>query len=338
MIVDETDVPGIAAQWINEGHKMALGTVVKTWGSAPRQAGSQIAVRGDGAFVGSVSGGCVEGAVIEQALIAIDDGKVRRLEFGVADETAWSVGLACGGRMEIFIEPLLDAKTRDSLVALNKERQTGNPIVRAVNLETGEAQLIAPGVDSSALDLAATEAVRSDQSALLEIGGHAWLLVVFNPPIDLAVVGAVHIAQCLAQIATPCGYRVRVIDPRRSFAAEERFPGVMLSHEWPDDELSKRPLGPRSALIVLAHDPKLDDPALSAALRSPAFYIGALGSKRTHVARLERLRVLGFTDDVLARIHAPIGLGIGAKGPQEIAISIIAQMIERLHAPSKSVI
>ncbi|MDE1939834.1 MAG: XdhC family protein [Alphaproteobacteria bacterium] len=333
---NEDDVPCIAAQWLAEGRKVALGTVMKTWGSAPRQPGSQIAVRDDGAFVGSVSGGCVEGAVIEHARAAMEDGQVRRLEFGVADQMAWSVGLTCGGRIEIFVEPIDGAASRNTFQALNVARQARRSLVRAVDLATGEHRLIDPSTDTSALNPAASEAIRTDRSASVEVDGRSWLLVVFNPPIDLVIVGAVHVAQPLTKMAAQCGYDVRVMDPRTSFATEARFPGVVLSHEWPDEALAKRPLGARSALIALAHDPKLDDPALSAALSSQAFYIGALGSKRTHASRLERLKAHGFSDDALARIHGPVGLSIGAKTPAEIAVSIMAQITERLRVLPQS--
>jgi xanthine dehydrogenase accessory factor len=330
---DDADIPETAAQWIGEGRDVAFGTVVKTWGSSPRSAGSQIAVRDDGVFVGSVSGGCVEGAVIGEAQAAMKDGKVRLLEFGVADENAWSVGLACGGRIEVFVEPLAGAKAGAALAALNRARRAGRAVVRAVDLSSGEQRLIDPRTDSSSLGMAAAQAIRTDQSTRLEIEGRPWFLGVFNPPLDLAIVGAVHVAQPLAKMAAIAGYSVRVIDPRASFATAERFPGIALSHEWPDEALARLPLGRRSALIVLAHDPKLDDPALVAALASPAFYIGALGSKRTHAARLARLKARGFTDDALARIHGPVGLAIGAKSPAEIAVSILAQMTERLRGP-----
>ncbi|MDE2135036.1 MAG: XdhC family protein [Alphaproteobacteria bacterium] len=330
MNVDDADVPAIAARWIGEGHRIALGTVVQTWGSAPRQAGSQIAVRDDGAFVGSVSGGCVEGAVIEEARAAMNDNSIRLLEFGVADEKAWSVGLACGGHIQIFVEPLAGAKGAAALAAVNDARRTGRTIVRAVDLSTGEERLVDPATDSLPLGLAAAQAVRTDQSLRTEIDGRPWFLGVFAPPLDLAIIGAVHVAQPLAKMATIIGYSVRVIDPRTSFATAERFPGIALSHEWPEEALARSPLGARSALIVLAHDPKLDDPALAAALASPAFYIGALGSKRTHAARLARLKARGFDDGTLAHIHGPVGLAIGAKSPAEIAVSILAQMTERL--------
>ncbi|MGA7675454.1 MAG: XdhC family protein [Rhizomicrobium sp.] len=331
MNADDFDVLQTAARWIGERRKVALATVVKTWGSAPRQPGSQIAVRDDAAFVGSVSGGCVEGAVIEAAQAAMNDGKVRLLEFGVADENAWSVGLACGGRIEIFVEPLGgDAAT--ALAVLNEARREGSAIVRAVDLISGEERLIDPRTEVSAWGRAVAEAVQADQSTRVEIEGRPWFLGVFNPPLDLAIVGAVHIAQPLAKMAAITGYNVRVIDPRKSFATAERFPGIALWHEWPDEALARTPLGRRSALIVLAHDPKLDDPALAAALASPAFYIGALGSKRTHAARLARLKAHGFSDEALARIQGPAGLAIGAKSPAEIAVSILAQMTERLRS------
>lgn len=331
MNADDFDVLQTAARWIGERRKVALATVVKTWGSAPRQPGSQIAVRDDAAFVGSVSGGCVEGAVIDAAQAAMNDGKVRLLEFGVADENAWSVGLACGGRIEIFVEPLGgDAAT--ALAVLNEARREGRAIVRAVDLISGEERLIDPRTEVSAWGRAAAEAVQADQSTRVEIEGRPWFLGVFNPPLDLAIVGAVHIAQPLAKMAAITGYNVRVIDPRKSFATAERFPGIALWYEWPDEALTRAPLGRRSALIVLAHDPKLDDPALAAALASPAFYIGALGSKRTHAARLARLKAHGFSDEALARIQGPAGLAIGAKSPAEIAVSILAQMTERLRS------
>jgi xanthine dehydrogenase accessory factor len=330
----DADVLQAASRWIGEGRKVALGTVVKTWGSAPRLAGSQIAVRDDGAFVGSVSGGCVEGAVIQEAQAAMADGKVRLLEFGVADEKAWSVGLACGGRIEIFVEPLGGAKAGAALAALNQARRVGSAVVRAVDVSSGEQRLIDPRTDSSALGAAAAQALQTDHSGRAEIEGRSWFLGVFNPPLDLAIVGAVHVAQPLAKMAAIAGYGVRVIDPRASFATPERFPDVTLSHDWPDEALARLPLGRRSALIVLAHDPKIDDPALVAALASPAFYIGALGSKRTHAARLARLKAHGFTDDALARIHGPVGLAIGAKSPEEIAVSILAQMTETLRSQS----
>jgi xanthine dehydrogenase accessory factor len=213
---------------------------------------------------------------------------------------------------------------------LNEARRAGRAIVRATDLASGEDRLVDPSNDTSPLGIAAATAARADQSAPVEIEGRTWFLAVFNPPLDLVLVGAVHIAQPLARMAVMTGYGVRVIDPRTSFATPERFPGMALSHDWPDQALRKTPLGPRSALVALTHDPKVDDPALTAALRSPCFYIGALGSKRTHAGRLARLKANGFTDEDLKKIHGPIGLAIGARSPAEIAISIMAEMTQRL--------
>ncbi len=224
---------------------------------------------------------------------------------------------------------------RATLDALNEIRRAGRAIVRAVDLASGEDLLVDPLSDHTPLGLAAADAARADRSASVEIEGREWFLEVHNPPLDLVVVGAVHIAQPLASMAALSGYRVRIIDPRTAFATAERFPNVALSHDWPDEALAKAPLGRRSALIALTHDPKLDDPALSAALGSPCFYIGALGSKKTHANRLQRLRAHGFSDAVLARIHGPIGLAIGARAPAEIAVSILAEMTRELRvAPS----
>jgi xanthine dehydrogenase accessory factor len=222
---------------------------------------------------------------------------------------------------------------RETLHALNEARRAGRAIVRATDLETGEDRLIDPATDASPLGIAAATAARSDQSGTIEIEGRSWFLAVFNSPLELVVVGAAHIAQPLTQMAALAGYQVRVIDPRTAFATVERFPGVALSHEWPDEALAKQPLGARSALVALTHDPKVDDPALTAALRSNCFYIGALGSRKTHAGRLARLKENGFDDNELARIRGPVGIAIGAKSPAEIAISILAEVTKTLRQP-----
>lgn len=221
---------------------------------------------------------------------------------------------------------------REILDALNQG--AGRPLVRAIARDGADhivaEVLIDPSTDTSPLGLAAALAARADRSGEAEIDGRLWFLEVHNPPLDLALVGAVHIAQPLARMAALADYRVRVIDPRTAFASETRFPGVTLVHAFPDEALAQAPLTARSALVVLAHDPKIDDPGLIAGLRSPAFYVGALGSKRTQAARLERLAAAGFTPEELSRIKGPVGLAIGARTPAEIAISILAQMTEAL--------
>lgn len=215
---------------------------------------------------------------------------------------------------------------REILQALNEARRAGRAIVRATDLATGEELLIDPAADGSPLGTAAAGAARADTSGPAQIGGRSWFLAVFNPPLDLVIVGAAHIAQPLVAMAREAGYGVRIVDPRTAFATPARFPGVAISHAWPDEALAKAPLGGRSAIVFLSHDPKIDDPGLIAALRSDCFYIGTLGSKKTQAARGARMREAGFGDNELARIHGPVGLDIGARSPAEIAVSILAEM------------
>jgi xanthine dehydrogenase accessory factor len=309
------NAPEVALEWHQNGTGAALATVVQTWGSAPRRAGSQLVVGGDGRIEGSVSGGCVESAVVFEALEAIQDGQHRLLEFGVSDDDAFAVGLACGGTIKVLVEPVggaLPAEMLEELVAARKARQA---LAYEVNLETGARRLVRDGY---------AERLRMDRSGLEEDG--KTFVAVHNPPLRLIVVGAVHIAQALVPMARIAGYDPVVIDPREAFAAAARFPGERLMDDWPDEAVEKLGLDARTALVLLTHDPKLDDPALEAALGADCFYIGALGSTRTHAKRVDRLTAGGFTAEQIARIHGPIGLDIGAAGPSEIAVSILAEM------------
>jgi xanthine dehydrogenase accessory factor len=223
-----------------------------------------------------------------------------------------------------------------TLQALNDARRAGRAVVRAVDLANGEEKLIDPAADASPLGEAAAGAARADMSGPATIAGRTWFLSVFNPPLDLVIVGAVHIAQPLIAMAHEAGYGVRVIDPRTAFATAARFPGVAISHDWPDEALAKAPLGRRSAIVFLSHDPKIDDPGLIAALKSDCFYIGTLGSKKTQAARQARMKAEGFADNVLARIHGPVGLDIGARSPAEIAVSILAEMTQVLRGSRRA--
>jgi len=226
---------------------------------------------------------------------------------------------------------------RETLEGLMAARREGRILVRALDVESGAERLIDPATDTSTLGAAAATAARNDISRRVTIDGRTWLLTVYNTPWELVVIGAVHIAQALAAMAAPAGYRLRVIDPRASYATQERFPGTSLQREWPDEALARHPLTARSALIALAHDPKLDDAGLAAALGSPAFYIGALGSVRTHARRLARLEAEGFSPAQLARIRGPVGMAIGARSPAEIAIAILAELVQRRRAPPKRI-
>ena len=224
----------------------------------------------------------------------------------------------------------------ETLQAVLKARDDKAAAVLITNMETGEERLIEaaalPAMQSTDPELAEqlASALRSDKSKTVDTPDGPLFLNVYNPALRMVIVGAVHIAQPLARMAALAGYAVTVVDPRRSFASEERFPGVELNSDWPDDALNDIEPDARTAIVTLTHDPKLDDPALDVALRSEAFYIGSLGSNRTHASRLERLTELGFNDDQMSRICGPVGLNIGAKSPAEIAVSILAQVTEAL--------
>jgi len=215
----------------------------------------------------------------------------------------------------------------ETLAALQAARNDKRPVVLATRLPGGEQALLPDAAVSAALNEAAKQALRADRSNTVQADGATWFLHVFNPPMRLIVVGAVHIAQALVPFAAQLGYAVIVVDPRRSFATDERFPDVAVRSDWPDEAMDALAPDSRTAVVTLTHDPKLDDPALDRALRSDAFYIGALGSTRTHAKRLARLRELGHDEAALARIHGPVGLDIDAVTAPEIALSIAAQLV-----------
>lgn len=217
--------------------------------------------------------------------------------------------------------------TPETLAALADARSTGRPVVLATRLPTGEQMLLPDPAAAPALNDAAAETLRRDESRTVEFDGQSWFLHAHNPPLRLVVVGAVHIAQALVPLAVQLGYGVTVADPRRAFATDERFPGVAVSTDWPDEALDALRPDARTAIVTLTHDPKLDDPALDRALRSDAFYVGALGSRKTHAARLARLRALGHGEAALSRIRGPVGLAIEAVTAPEIALSILAEIV-----------
>jgi len=221
--------------------------------------------------------------------------------------------------------------TPDLIAALQKAKNQGRPVVLATKLPGGEQFLItdphAPTDAPRDVFDAAQAALTDDESRTVELPSGTWFLNIHNPPLRLIVVGAVHIAQALVPVAAQVGYAVTVVDPRRSFATDERFPDVTVSTEWPDDAMDALKPDVRTAVVTLTHDPKLDDPALDRALKSPAFYIGALGSRRTHAARLGRLKELGHSDEAMKRIRGPVGVDIAAVTQAEIAVSIMAEVI-----------
>lgn len=314
------DYPALALEWHRSGRGAVLATVVETWGSAPRPVGSQLVIDRDGAMEGSVSGGCVEGAVITEAMEAIEDGKARLLDFGVSDDEAFAVGLACGGRIRVLVEPVGGVLPEALLAELVEAREKRRQIAYVADLET-ESRRLAPREEFA-------DRFRLDRSGVEEDG--RTFVAVHNPPLRMVVVGAVHIAQPLVMMARACGYDPTLIDPRPVFGSEERFTGYPILDDWPDEALEAHGLDARTAVVTLTHDPKLDDPAIKVAIRSECFYLGCLGSKRTHAKRVERLVAEGFSEPEIARIHAPVGLNIGALSPAEIAVSIMAQITETL--------
>ena len=331
MLASDSDILRKAQEWKEAGRDVALATVVETWGSAPRPVGSHLVIDSEGNFLGSVSGGCVEGDVITEALDMIAMGGQQMLEFGVADETAWRAGLSCGGRIRVYVQSI-DADRADRLAAFNAERTTRRPCILVTNIASGKQRLVrAADVDSEPMADILTERLRLGKSGIVEWGGEELFLRVETPPVRLVVIGAVHVSQMLAPIVSLAGFDMIIIDPRNAFATPERFPGVRLIAEWPEVALASLHLDHYTAMVLLTHDPRIDDQGLTEALRADCFYIGALGSRKTHANRLERMRAKGFGDAVLKRIHAPIGLDIGAVSPAEIAVSIAGEIIADLH-------
>jgi xanthine dehydrogenase accessory factor len=315
------NMPEVALDWARAGKKVALATVVQTWGSAPRRTGAQLVISDDGAIEGSVSGGCVEGDVVLEALEAFEDGKVRMLEYGVADDDAFAVGLACGGTIRVMVEPVGDVLPLPLLEELVAARAAREKVAVISPPGEGARQLVRGGYD---------ERFRMDRSGFEEDGS---FVTIHNAPLRMVIVGAVHIAQALVPMARVAGFDPVIIEPRPAFGSAARFPGETILDDWPDEAVRTLGLDGRTALVLLTHDPKLDDPALDAALGSEVFYIGALGSTRTHAKRVERLRAAGKSDAEIAKIHGPIGLDIGASGPAEIALAILAQAVQVLRRP-----
>lgn len=315
------DIPERALEWHRAGTGAVLATVIETWGSAPRPVGSQLAISGTGEIAGSVSGGCVEGAVVVEAIEALETGgDARVLDFGVSDDEAFAVGLACGGRIRVLVEPVGGALSEALLAELVALRARHEAVAYVVDLEHGARHLERPPSYS--------ERFRLDRSGFEPETQR--FVAIHNPPLRMMVIGGVHIAQPLVEMARLAGYDVVLIDPRESFASAARFPGLRLVHDWPDTALEAERLDARCAVVTLTHDPKLDDPALRVALHAPVFYIGSLGSTRTHAKRLARLQEDGFGEGEVGRIHAPVGLDIGARSPAEIAVAIMAEITQRL--------
>ncbi|KAA3664767.1 MAG: XdhC family protein [Chloroflexi bacterium] len=325
-------------KWQKHNKPIAIATVIQTWGSSPRKVGAKMALTPENEISGSVSGGCVEGAVYDEGLEVLETKRPSLLHFGVADDTAWEVGLACGGTIEIFVEPL-HSDIFHFMQNLIEHDAAGAAmtVIRGPEALLGRKLAVSRAGDklgslgSLALDEAA---MMAEKTAVfphrVQLTKDVEIFIdTVRPSQKLVMVGGVHIAIALTSMAQTIGFRTIVIDPRRAFGSDSRFPHVdQLIQAWPDKAFADIELTLETAVCLLTHDPKIDDPALKSILNSPVFYIGALGSRKTHAQRIERLRSYGFDDTQINRIHGPIGINIGAKTPEEIALSILAEVVQ----------
>jgi xanthine dehydrogenase accessory factor len=293
-------------EWTKAGEDVALATVVETWGSSPRPLGSKMVVTRSGKMAGSVSNGCIEGAVFDEAQRVLKTGKPKVAAFGVADDVAFEVGLACGGHIEVFVQRLTPAHERLLTMLERNEAAT-----LRTNLATGEVE-VSPGAPSG------SELARREGD---------WLIEPLRRPAHLVIVGAIHIAIPLHRLAKTMGYRVTVVDARAKFATKMRFPEAdELIVAWPDEAMAKLTLDNSTYVVILTHDPKFDLPALRSVLGKDVGYIGAIGSRKTNENRFEALRAEGFTEEQLSRVHGPVGLDLGGRGAEETALGILAEI------------
>lgn len=347
------DISEALDRWFAAGERVALATVISTWGSAPRPIGSKMAVASGGDMAGSVSGGCVEGAVFEEAQGVMESGRAKVVRFGVSNESAWEVGLSCGGTIEIFIEAL----AADTYATMKADLDAQNLFARAVTVAIpdgdggvlGAERFVRPdgsidgdgSVDGDGSidgdgplghpDVAARLAARFGTFGAERVtldDGHQVFVETFPPRRRLVIVGAVHVAIPLVTFANSLGFHTIVVDPRTAFATRERFPhAAELDTRWPDAALEELGIDENTFIALLSHDFKLDLPALDVALKRPVRYLGALGSKKTHGKRVKALEERGFDSETIGRIHNPIGLDLGGRRAEEIAVAVIAEMV-----------
>ena len=305
--------------WLEQGDPVAVATVISTWGSAPRPAGSRMAISQSGKIAGSVSGGCLEGEVFEQAQAILAGKPATLFHYGVSDDLAWTVGLSCGGEIDVLVEPLAKAH-RDLIAALEAE----NPVVLRTDVgdAPGARALLTPA-DADVPELLDRETTVRKDGVFLE---------PFPRPPELFIFGGSHVAIPLTRLAHAMGFRVTVVDARSKFADRARFPEARrVVHAWPDEVLKDLPMDSSTYVVILTHDPKFDDPTITAALRGRPRYIGAIGSKKTHRDRVARLVKAGVDPAEIERVHAPIGLDLGAQTAEETALAILAQMVAVRH-------
>ena len=347
--------------WRADGVEAGRAVVVRTFSSAPRPEGAVLLLAGDGRIAGSVSGGCVEGAAAEEIERARETGHSRVIRYGITDEQAWGVGLACGGTIDVLVQPAVPEQSIAAARAAGSEGGHGSAVITPLPAdsppgeigphETGhgappEAPLVVrddgslegslgePDLDAE-LVAAAREALNRGASRIVELGGRAFFIEAFPVRPRLVIVGAVEVARSLDTLARNLGYETVVIDGRAAFATRERFPDAdRLIVGWPDEVADEIHLGPHDAVAVLSHDVKFDEPAIVAALRRGCRYVGAVGSRKTQADRRERLRAAGLSEAELARLHGPIGLDLGGRGAAEMALAILAEIVAERYGGS----
>lgn len=340
--------------WRSEGADVGRAVLIRTFGSAPRPEGAVLATTADGRLAGSVSGGCVEGAAAEEIQRARETGRSRVIRYGITDEQAWDVGLACGGTIDVLIEPALPAETLDATRAASAAPATGSVVVTPLPPDSPPAEhgehrpgdgappaerllVDADGklrgtlgdqdLDADLIEIALDSLARGT-SRTVELGGRQLFVEAFPVRPRLIVVGATEVARALVSIAATLGYERVVVDARPAFATKERFRDVdRLLEAWPEEAFAQLDVGAYDAVAVLSHDPKFDEPAIVEALRRCARYVGAIGSRKTQADRRARLRAAGLTDEEIARIHGPVGLDLGGRAPAETALAIMAEIV-----------
>jgi xanthine dehydrogenase accessory factor len=334
------DILNDIEKWIDTGETIALATVIQTWGSSPRKVGSHMAFTLSGKITGSVSGGCVENAVIEAGMQVLKTNHPQLLHFGVADETAWEVGLACGGSIDIFVNVLSQEVFQQMKTILTNESLAVHvAVIRGSDKLLGKEIIISEDKkifgslgnewDTKVLNLA-MESLSQRTSRRVELNEDIEIFIgLIQPSPTLVIVGGAHISIASVALAKTIGFKTIVIDPRKAWGNEERFPNVdVLIQSWIDEAFEEVNLNSSTAIAVLTHDPKIDDPSIKIALNSPAFYVGALGSKTTNAKRNQRLLNEGVSESQINKIHAPIGLDIGAQNPEEIALAIMSEVVK----------
>ena len=323
--MNEKEIFSKAEEWLKDELDIVIITVINTWGSSPRPVGSSMIVNSKNEIIGSVSGGCIESFVFAKSLEVIKSGKYQILEFGVTNSKAWEVGLTCGGKIKVLLEKF-SKNDLNVIKKINKIFNGEGKLILATNLSNGKREII----DNKSLNNEFFSKIYMNETSKVNIFNKTdWFSKVFSSQYKIVIVGAVHIAESLVDLANILNFKVFLIDPRNNFDSSKFKNKAHLLTEWPDEGLKKLNINNKTFIVTLTHDPKLDDPAIIYSLKLNPLYIGCLGSVKTHEARIKRLVKKGFSNEDLSKINGPIGLDIKAKSPSEIACAIIAQIILR---------